>query len=189
MLNKAKGLLFTLAAAGFLGMVAGLVMLNVAATFSPESPESRYPSIEDAQAQVPFKMIQPTNLPSGYELQEIVLLESPTEGGLATEANPLRVTGATLIYRNTQAGEVPSPAIIYFEQVLGRKVADFSVIGGTKDRVESVRGFDTDVWEASNIDGDSQILLAWEDSEKGIYYDMLTFLSDKETLLIARSLD
>ncbi len=145
-------------------------------------------SIEDAQEHVPFDIVKPGYIPEGYELRDLTLIHSPGSGGKVTEDNPLEVIGVMLSYANLAKSTADFTDTFFIEQFNGQRTPNYKVGNAGKNRQESIRGFGTDVWHGTNMDGRGQVILVWSDTDQGVIFNMAGYLTDEETIKVARSL-
>ena len=116
------------------------------------------------------------------------LVESPANGGRVSEANPIVVNGIALYYEDTSQEGALTRDAIFFEQFLGEKYSGCQVRNGTKASEPTILEREADMWSVSHPKG-TQTALVWENTDDGILYNMVTYLSQQETLAVARSLE
>ena len=150
---------------------------------------SNISSIEEAQKHVPFDILEPSNVPEGYELRHITLIPSPESGGRVTESNPLKIIGVMLSYVSSAKSTTDFTGTFVIEQFKGQRTSSYQVGNGEKNRSESIRGFDTDVWRGTNMDNKAQAILVWSDTDRGLIFNMAGYLTEDEIISVAQSLN
>lgn len=186
MFKKIGGVVAAIAIASGVGMGAAFA-IDTPIHPQPNYDHDHHPTLEDAKKQVPFTVLTPSELPENYELSAFTLIEAPTSGGKVSDENPMKVTGIALYYEDTSQSGGPTRDAIFFEQFLGGKAPGYQVVHGTKAGQRTVLGGSADLWTVRHSKG-SQSALVWEDTDKGVFYGMVTYLDPDETLKMARSL-
>lgn len=174
-------------------LVSLVIGATTAWTLDGGSPldDSRRPGVPNTDdqlpAEVPFSVLEPQSLPDGYELAQRDLLSRGQSGSL-TDEQAREVTGVVMVYLETETAAGAQKGTVLLEQKLGRKNSGYSIGHASKTGEESIRGFNTDVWDGRNVNDVAQTILVWEDTDIGVRYTLATYLPLDEARAVAASL-
>ena len=105
-----------------------------------------------------------------------------------TDDNPLEVIGVMLGYVSPSKSRSDFTDTFIIEQFEGQRTSNYQVANAEKNRTESVRGLDTDVWHGTSMSGKPQVILVWSDTDRGVIFNMAGYLTEEETIRVANSL-
>ena len=152
-----------------------------------DESDPKVTGVKSVQELLPFDILTPTYLPSGYGVGQVSVQTRPKlVGGRVAFDEPPEPFGVVINY-TTEEGIVPGKMVL-LEQSLGTVSPEDVMANGVKEDVVKLQGLDADLWKVQPASGLEMVALRWEDPVRGIVFDVTSFLSEDETLKIARSL-
>ena len=113
-------------------------------------------TVEEAQAKVTFKIEEPTTLPPGYEIADVIVADSSMSAG-----------GVVIIYTNATAGDPMSTQItaVQLAERVYNESADAPATPEGENKTITISGQDCTMTTMVTPFGDT-IVLQWHDSER-----------------------
>ncbi len=116
----------------------------------------------------------------------VAVRKAPAAGGVEALSQPYVVKAVAIQYHKADRPAGSRWDSIEIGQGLNVKTAGL-VVGAKKTGVQDIGGFAADVWEGKTGQGDNLVALFWEDSSRGVGFNILSGASKAEALRVARS--